>query len=238
MQLIQANLFKFLNRVERPDWVKSGRKGESYITNAEAHVNSLYGMKSDISDFYGSVTYRRIRHTFFNGFRMSPDIAEILTILVTHYRRIPTGAAASMLMAYFAYEEMFQKIHEISEKNDIVFTLYVDDLSFSANTPIGMDFFYQVRDIVQSYGFVLKWKKTKFYGFRKYKEFTGVGISAEGRLVVPNRHRKEIIDGYRESLSDCYDENKIQSLRGKVNAARQIEPQIFPQIYDYVQDAG
>ncbi len=233
--LIQAKLFYYLNRIERPDWVKSSKRGESYITNATAHKKYIYGMKTDISKFYDSVAYGRVRRLFLDKFEMSSDIAEIMTIITTHYRKIPTGGAASMLVAYFTYEDMFRKIQDFSQKNSVMFTLYVDDLSFSSDTPIGKEFFLAIRNIVFSYGLKAKWSKTCFYSARSYREYTGVGIDKYGNLMLPNRRRKAIIDCYKDCITNAQDVSKLNRLGGMLNAARQIEPEIFPQICAYAR---
>ena len=234
---MQTRLFHLLSKIERPNWVKSAHKGENYITNARMHEGLEYGMKTDISDFYGSVTYKRVRKMFLDKFEMPSDIAEILTRLVTCNRTVPSGSSTSMLVTYYSYEKMFESINNIASARGIVFSLYVDDLSFSAHEPIGSSFFKEVRDVIKSYGLNIKWKKTSIYDYKVYREFTGVGISPAGVCVVPNYFRKNIIDNYRECIINGVDAKKINSLRGKVNAARQIETDIFPQIMTFINKA-
>lgn len=231
---IQKVLFKYLNRIERPEWVKSGRKGESYITNAAVHVERSYGMKSDISSFYDSVAYNRIRKLFREELEMSPDVAEIVTRMVTYKRHLPTGGKASMLIAYFAYEDMFQQIYRVAEEQGIVFTLYVDDLSFSADRRIEAEFFNGIHGIVAKYGLKAKWSKTEFYSNDGYREYTGVGIK-DGKMILPNDRRLDIIENFKACQTNPDDVKLLASLNGKLNAARQIEPGIFPQIYGYVK---
>lgn len=53
-------------------------------------------------------------------------------------------------------------------------------------------------------------------------------------MKVPNHLHKEIIDLFRQ----CKKNNDVEDLvklMGKVNFARQIEPEIFPGIYEYIQ---
>lgn len=231
---IQDKLFRYLNRIERPDWVKSGRKGESYITNAAAHQNNQYGMKSDISSFYDSVAYSKIRRFFLEKMEMSKDTAEILTRIVTYKRNLPTGGKTSMLVAYFAYQDMFDEIHRKAEERGIVFTLYVDDLSFSSQKRIEADFFEEIHSLIRQYGLKAKWKKTVFFSNKGYREYTGVGIR-DGELVLPNSTRQRIIDCFAMCQKNPDDMELLESLKGKLIAARQIEPDIFPQIYGSIR---
>ena len=230
----QKRLFLYLSRIEKPLWVKSASRGESYITNAVAHRTNAYGLKTDISSFYESVTFSRIRSCYLDTFEMAPDIAEIMTILSTHRRKLPTGAPASMLVAYFAYKKMFDSIYDYSLKQNISFTLYVDDLSFSSDSAIPKEFFLEVQRILVSYGLKAKWKKTKFYSKNEYKEYTGVGITQNGGLSVPNRMRKSILECYSKCTANPANHKELQRLQGKLNAARQIEPEVFPEIFNYL----
>lgn len=231
---IQKSLFKYLNRIERPEWVKSGRKSESYITNAAEHVDFSYGMKSDISCFYDSVAYNRIRKFFLEKLEMPQDVAEIMTRMVTYKRHLPTGGKVSMLIAYFAYEDMFKEIRQTAEKQGIVFTLYVDDLSFSSEERISADFFDDVYRIVARYGLKAKWSKTQFYSNGGYREYTGVGIK-DREMILPNDRRRDIIECFKACQDNPEDMKLLASLNGKLNAARQVEPDAFSQIYGYVK---
>ena len=42
LKKIQKNLCKYLVRIETPDWVISGKKHHSYITNAEHHIRRIH----------------------------------------------------------------------------------------------------------------------------------------------------------------------------------------------------
>ena len=238
LEKYQRKLFELLNQIIIPEWVKSSQKGESYITNASVHTVFPYGMKMDIASFYDSASFKRIRMCFRNVFHMDPDIAEIVARLLTYRkltsRGVPTGGAASMRLMYFAYQDMFKEIYELSMKKGVTFTVYVDDLSFSSNRPITKQFSEDVKRIVMEYGLKINDKKTKFYDYYKYRCYTGVGIH-NGQLTVPNHLRKDVIELFQQ----CKKSNNINDvirLKGKVNAARQIEPEIFPEVYGYLRE--
>lgn len=237
LEKYQRKLYKHLNQIIIPEWVKSSQKGESYITNASAHKAFPYGMKMDIASFYDSASFKRIRNCFRNAFHMDPDIAEIVARLLTYQkemtRGVPTGGAASMRLMYFTYQDMFQEIYELSMKEGVTFTVYVDDLSFSSKQPITKHFSEEVKKIVRKYGLTINDKKTKTYKYNEYRCYTGVGI-LNGHLKVPNHLRKEIIELYQQCKKSSRINDMIK-LRGKMNSARQIEPEIFQGVYGYLQ---
>ena len=68
----------------------------------------------------------------------SPDVAKLLSDITT-LNYIPTGSPSSQILAYFAYEEMFINMFNVSQEFNCKMTLYVDDLTFSK----GNSFNYQ-----------------------------------------------------------------------------------------------
>ena len=51
---IQKHICKLLKRIITPEWVMSGKKSCSYITNAEVHLEHRFVKTMDISKFYDS----------------------------------------------------------------------------------------------------------------------------------------------------------------------------------------
>lgn len=65
------------------------------------------------------------------------------------------------------------------------------------------------------------------------KVITGVGINDRQKVVLNNK-RKRIL----EQFEQCKKSNKIydiEKLNGMLCALRQIEPEIFPEIYNYIK---
>jgi hypothetical protein len=77
-----------------------------------------------------------------------------------------------------------------------------------------------------------KSKKDHYYQVNDFKVVTGVGIK-QGKKVVLNSKRKQIIELYAKckKSSNIY---QIEKLNGTLCSLRQIEPDIFPEIYRYV----
>jgi hypothetical protein len=159
----------------------------------------------------------------------SGDVAGILTDLITMNGGIPTGAPTSQLIAYYAYEKMFREIACMAENFGCVFSLYVDDMTFSSKRPFDPKKLANHVDIVlRRYGHKPKYKKVKYYSKDKIKIVTGVGVTPTHALVVPNKRMRTIIENYRKV--DCvteFDPERIESLRGQINAAHQIDRTIF-----------
>lgn len=232
LKRIQKRLCRLLMRIETPEWVISGKKHHSYISNAEKHIDKAFIKTMDISSFYDSAKKRYIYIMFRDKFLMEHDIAWLLADLVTVNGKLPTGSPSSQTIVFWAYRDMFENINDIATKHNCVFTLYVDDMTFSSKQPISRQLRTEVAEVLKKYGLKAKAKKDHYYQGKDFKVVTGVGIKG-GKKVVLNRHRKNILDQYKK-CREHNDKKEIQKLKGMLISARQVEPSIFPGIMNYL----
>ncbi|GJM72667.1 hypothetical protein HMSSN036_48830 [Paenibacillus macerans] len=121
-----------MSNIRRPDWLISGEKGKSYIDNGKVHQNSSVFLTIDIKKFYDNCKREYVFRFFKDKMCCAGDVAGVLAEIVTFNGGIPTGCPTSQLIAYYAYEEMFENINKIASKHGCIFTLYVDDMTFSS----------------------------------------------------------------------------------------------------------
>lgn len=233
LKLIQKALCRLLMRIETPEWVMSGKKHCSYITNAERHKNCKFLKTMDISQFYDSVQKRYIYRMFRDIFKMADDIAWLMTELVTYKGILPTGSPSSQLIVYWTYSQMFEKIQKIANDKGCFFTLYVDDMTFSSQYPISNELRTDVAKELKKNGLKAQMSKDHYYQADAMKVITGVGVK-NGQVVVLNRKRKAILEQYQKckETKNIYD---VEKLNGMLCSIRQIEKDIFPQIENYVK---
>jgi hypothetical protein len=222
---IQRRIHHLVQRIETPDWVKSGKRGESYISNGLAHLDNDYLRTMDIAQFYDSVSRNRVYVLFRNRFCMAEDIATIMTNLVMDGDKLPTGSPSSQLIAFWSYREMFEEIHTIAIQYKCRFTLYVDDMAFSSVQPIPYSLRADVAGVLHRYGLDAKKQKDRYFGSNDYKVITGFGFK-NGTPSAQNRKKREILELYIKLQSGASDVN-LASLNGKINAVRQNQPGLF-----------
>ena len=233
LKLIHKKLANLLSHIITPDYLHSGVKTKSYVTNATSHKQTpQFALKMDIHKFYQSCQKEFIFKAFKYDFKMPDDIAWLMADLVSYNGFIPTGSPVSQLIAFYTYKRTFDEINLLAKKQDIIFSLYVDDLSFSSTKEIPNNIESLVYQELKKVNLPIKSKKTKRYSNPKqYKIITGCAISPDGSLKVPNKLRKDIIEGYGRLNNQVLNNAEIKSLNGKIQAARQIEPDIFPKFH-------
>ncbi len=228
LKRMQKNILKLLRKIEKPDYVMSGTLGKSYIDNAQYHINGNYFLKTDIKQFYNNCSRDRVYRFYIDKMKTSPDIASILTDLTTYNNIIPTGSPSSQIIAYFAYEDMFNNMYIKAKENGFLMSLYVDDLVFSRADYIDYKPFLREIEIeALKFKHSLKKSKTMYYSPNRAALVTGVVIKNK-KMKIPNKLRKNTISHYKYIKKEKNRDDKVElSLIGSINSARMIEPHHF-----------
>lgn len=221
---VQAHIHSLLSRIEHPDWVYSGIRGRSYIGNAARHAGSPFVTTCDVHSFYQSANTEHVFRFFAHGLKQAEDIAWLLTDIVTFKGHLPTGSPSSPLVAFRAYEPAFRAIRDLALSQGAMFSLYVDDMTFSGCEPLRAGFLGEVRSILRCYGLELKDRKTRYFGPRSWKPITGVAISPRGDLAVPNRLAHSIYRSAARLQAGGLALKELEQLHGFLSSAQQIDP--------------
>lgn len=238
LKSVQRRILYLLQKVIRPDWLISGEKQKCYIDNGKAHLDGRYVLTIDIKKFYDNCKREPVYQFFIQKLKTSFDVAEILTNIVTYHSGIPTGCPTSQIMAFYAYVDMFTEIHDLAQRNNCKFTLYVDDMTFSSKEYFSKNKLARSIDcVLRKYGHKPKYTKVKYYTPSDYKPITGTIVTPEQVLAVPNELQKTIYDAFQKlkpviENTNCSlgEAKQILSLKGQIQAARNIEEGIFPEI--------
>lgn len=244
VKVIQRRIFELLQRVMRPVWLMSGEKGKSYIDNGKAHINGKYALTIDIRKFYDNCKRDRVYRFFAETLMTSPDVAKLLTDIVTYKGGIPTGCPTSQIIAFYAYSKMFDEIADISVSFGCVFTLFVDDMTFSSVNPFNKDQLCSLVDCtLRKYDHKPKYRKVRYYSKYKSKPVTGTIITPDNTLVAPNSLQDKIFTNFQyikkhihssptdtEIAEEFIPFKSLQSLQGQIQAAQNIDPSMFTEI--------
>ncbi|NVK37482.1 MAG: RNA-directed DNA polymerase [Gammaproteobacteria bacterium] len=229
LEALHRRLFILLSRLETPDYLHSGTKKRSHITNAQSHKKCIELSKLDIKSFFQSITRDSVYRFFNKTMECSPDVSEILSGCCTYDGHIPTGSKISQALAFHCNKDLFDKINGISNSYESVFTCYVDDLTFSGSS-ISKQMIWEIKKQIHRSGY--SYHKESNFKASDPKVVTGVVIH-RNELYVLNRHHKAIYD-----LREKYDSgeitlSEIDSLKGMLNSAGQINEKfkIFSSLY-------
>ena len=173
LKYIQSKINKYLiENIKMPEYAYGGVKGRDNIINALRHKGIKYVFQTDIKDFFPFITNKMVYNMLvLNGF--SPDVASVITKLVTYKGHLPQGSPASTTIANLVFVPVGIKLQQFAEDNKLRFTTFVDDMTISSQT----DFKHIVPDILEiitTGGFKISQQKTTYKS--GIKEITGVRL--------------------------------------------------------------
>lgn len=227
LRSVHERILKLLQRIEFPDYAHAGVKKRSYRSNAQAHQASKEIATFDLSNFYGSVKFHHVFKFFREDLQCDRDVAGILSNLTVHRGCIPTGSPLSPLLALHASRAMFDNLEKLAVKHRLIFTCYVDDITFSGDCiPPSLE--REVSLIVKRSGHSINLKKTRIFREHQAKHVTGTVI-LNGKVTVPYsrlltvRRLEAAIDGRIDSYG--FTEMKLlEKLAGVLNEASYLDP--------------
>lgn len=236
-KLLHIRIFNLLSRIETPDYLHSGVKTKSYITNAKAHLDGDRLITLDVRKFFPSTKGWHVFHFFTSTMKCSRDVAGLLVKLTTVNGHLPTGSCISQSLAFWAHIEMFDEIQAVAIKNNLVFTVYVDDLTISGRKATKR-VLHEIRTILASRALKSHPKKESVYMGNEARSVTG-SIICDNQLRLPNAKHKRIHEELLELSTIDDRELKLERQKrviGKLVAAIQSDSTMKPQLERLLAD--
>ena len=159
LKQVQRNLLNnVLEKMPVSKYATAYLKGKSLIDNAFPHVGKKIILKLDIKDFFNSVSFMDIYNKVFTEEYFSKQVRTVLTFLCTYNEILPQGASTSSYISNLIMQDFDNEIGDFCEKNNISFTRYSDDMTFSGDFDIKI-IIYRVRDELKKLGLQLNYNK-------------------------------------------------------------------------------
>lgn len=222
---LHKRLMRLFN-IEKSSYLKSGIKHESNITNAELHKKSNYFLLLDIKGFYPSITKSKIKTQLIRIYHQSSEVAEFIANLVTvpqinksgnKVRALVTGSPLSQYFTYVINKKMLDELAEVSAKENIRFSVYVDDITFSSKQIISYRFHTKVYSIIKKYGYLVHEGKVYRGKIGNKSIVTGVKITKHGFILL-DKHKSKI----RVLFKSAKSQKEKNTLLGLIHYSMQI----------------
>ena len=196
LKKVQARIAVLLQRIAPPDYLFAPVAGRSYVDNAARHLGSQSVRLLDIVDFFPSCTGNKVSWFFRKRMQCSPDVAGVVTGLVTHEGSLPQGSPCSPILAYLSYVDMWESIDRLAKDAGCTLSVYADDLTISGKTVPELAI-WEIKQELRRHGHRYNASKERSR-HRRPAEITGVILRRDG-LHPPNRSRKKLRE-VREEL--------------------------------------
>ncbi len=206
-----------------PPYCMAGFKGQNNLKNAEKHRLKREVLTLDISHYFPNTKAKYIRKFFADTFCASGEVLELLVQLTTYNGYLPTGAATSTLLSFFAHKEIFNSIYKKMQEQDIDMTVYVDDITLSTHKHIGNWVIKYINNALKTHGLYLKKSKTKRFSF-KHAVVTGVHIAQSSKMSAPYSVGHSVIKALRTKELSEMSAEELKSIIAKISYIQQFQP--------------
>ena len=224
-------LFDLLSDKRASDYATGYIKGMSLVDNVKYHKGYKYILKLDIKDFFNSVSYVDI-YNIFKEYGFPNRICGLLSNLVTYDDYLPQGAPTSPYLSNLVLRDFDCIIGKWCAINNINYTRYSDDLTFSMNT-YHKELIRFVRVNLYKYGLELNNDKICLINNSNKQKITGIVVNDKIQVDIKYRKkiRQEIYYINKYGLIDHMKRNKIsninkylKSLLGRINFVLSVDP--------------
>jgi RNA-directed DNA polymerase len=131
LKVLQKKINTYLQQIKLPQYMYGCVEGKNHVLNASQHLNQIHFLTIDLKSFFPNISHQQVFRMFIrNGF--SAPVARVLTKLTTFRKSLPQGAPSSPVIANLVFLETAEKISSFSKKYNLIFTNFLDDLSFSS----------------------------------------------------------------------------------------------------------
>ncbi len=106
--------------------------GKSIVTNAEKHLDKKFIFNLDLSDFFGSIHFGRVKNLYKSSpFNFNHAVSTILAQICCFNNALPQGAPTSPIISNMIAWKLDSQLQTLAKATNSTYTRYADDISFS-----------------------------------------------------------------------------------------------------------
>jgi retron-type reverse transcriptase len=187
--------------------------GRGIVSNANPHVGKAIVVNLDLSDFFPTIVFPRVRAVF-ERCGYSGSVATILALLCTECPRaivtyagtryeaatgprgLPQGAPTSPGLSNQVARKLDKRLLGVAAKLGLTYTRYADDITFSGPAELATKIGWllaKVRNIAREEGFAVNEKKTRVMRRSTAQTVTGIVVNDKPSIVRDELRRLRAI---------------------------------------------
>lgn len=205
MKILQRKFLRYIRTHENTRslnalrYATSSNPGDSPLRNVAFHRNNRFFYLLDFSNAYGSVKAEGLARVLLRLSLFCDASVEELTRFLERYffdtkqGLVPGGPASQDLFNLYVGSLIDSFLTEVVEKKGIMYTRYIDDLTFSSASPIPGNVRRNIRNPILQAGFSINHRKCEYVDIRKQTVvITGIGLADGGRMFTPRPYIRKI----------------------------------------------
>lgn len=157
---------------------KSMHLNSNIVENAKMHTHKKYVLNIDLKDFFPSISSFLVKEMFMSfPFEYTEQIATALALLTTYEGKLPIGAPTSPVISNFICKQLDADLIDFAAKNQLTYSRYADDLTFSSNLQIESESIVGIRELIEKNRFMINEKKFRLQSSNRRQTVTGITVN-------------------------------------------------------------
>ena len=185
LKLVQEKILDLLQLVyhdkSAPSCVCGFVKGRSIVDNAEKHTGKNFVINVDIKDFFSSISFEKVNIYLSNSpfsLHRRSWMNVIITTISTRNGVLPQGAPTSPILSNIVLKNLDYALVMFARKNNVVYSRYADDLTFSGNNNIDYhSFINTISQKLNKHGFLINKSKSRIQYSWQRQLVTGLVVN-------------------------------------------------------------
>lgn len=204
IKILQRKLNTLLQQVyKHKEPVHSYIYKHSVISNARRHVNKKWVLTVDLSNFFPTISFQRIRGMFISKpHLLGEGAATVLAQLCCCDGFLPQGAPTSPIISNMICAKLDSELGRLSQKHKCRYTRYADDLTFSTNEAVFPESLAKEENggrivigdelarVINDNWFIINDNKIRLRAYDTHQEATGLTVNE--KVNVRRRYVKQI----------------------------------------------
>ena len=154
------------------------KKNCNILENAKPHTNKLQVLNIDLKDFFPSISAAQVKQLLASDkFNFDDNTSTAIALLCTFKGALPIGAPTSPVLSNFICLPLDNALIEFCKLNNLNYTRYADDLTFSSDFLISQDTQLDIILIIQQHKFKINEKKLRLKSAHQKQEVTGLTVN-------------------------------------------------------------
>ena len=149
-----------MQAIKLPASMYGGVAKRNNIQHAKMHVNSRFFLTIDLKNYFSNISNDRVYQTLI-GYGINRREARAITRISTVNCSLPQGAPTSTVLANLVFAATAVELEEICAKKKIIFTNFVDDLTFSSKRDF-KSMVPQILELLKKNGFLVNQSKIHY----------------------------------------------------------------------------
>ncbi|WP_421535901.1 reverse transcriptase domain-containing protein [Priestia sp. D3YE.R1] len=223
----------------------------SIITNASQHTGKKFVLNLDLDNFFGSITFGRVRAMLMSYYKFNNSVASTLANICCNDKGVlPQGAATSPIISNIISRKLDEDLFRLAKQRKCTYSRYADDITFSTNKdsfPQEIAFMdgpmtiisSQVENLIKKNGFSINDKKSRLRNLSESQSVTGITVNQ--KTNVNRQYIRKI-----RSILNCIEKNiddvsKAETIfREKYNFRQTLnkEPNMFDVLRGMISHVG